>query len=102
MKIKFFKKVNNFKKKDFDLNPNLYWKIALGGAFLAIIFSVFFGYSFFMQINNDEVPSGSEGIARIPMVSKDRIEKNLNYFSEREKKSEQIINYSSPVVDPSR
>jgi hypothetical protein len=100
MKIKIFKKEKNFKKKDFRLNPNLFWKLALFGALAIIIFSFFFGLSLFNRINDDSVVSGAG--AQVPMISKDRLEKTLNYFSDREKKSEQIINSPSPVVDPSR
>ena len=102
MKIKLFKKKNNFKKKDFQLNPNLYWKLALGCALIMILFSFFFGYRLFTQINEDAVPSNAIDSGQVPIVSKDRIGKDLNYFSDREKKSEEIINSPSPLVDPSR
>jgi hypothetical protein len=101
MKIKLFKKENNFKKKDFELNPNLYWKLALGGAFVIILFSFFFGYNLFMKINEDSVMPNAGASDQVLMVNKDHILKVLNYFSEREQKSIQIINSSSPVVDPS-
>jgi len=101
MKIKLFKKENNFKKKNFQLNPNLYWKIAVGGAFVVILLSFFFGYRLFMRINQESVlPVANEG-GQIPMVNKDRIEKVLNYFSEKEKKSIKILNSPAPFVDPS-
>jgi hypothetical protein len=98
MKIKLFKKENNFKKKDFQLNPNLYWKLFLLFVFVIILLSIFFGYSLFMTINEDSVLPGSGG--QVLMINKDRIGKVLNYFSEREQKSIQIINSPSPVVDP--
>jgi hypothetical protein len=102
MKIKFFKKENNFKKKDFTFNPNLYWKLAVGGALVIVLLSSFFGYRLFTQINQEPVLSATNVGGQIPMVKKDRIEKVLNYFSAREQKSTEILNSPSPVVDPSQ
>ena len=33
MKITLFKKQNNFKKKDFQFNPDFFWKIAIAVVF---------------------------------------------------------------------
>lgn len=101
MKIKFFKKENNFKKKNFAFNPNLFWEIAVCGAFIMILLSLFFGYRLFAQINQELVLSDIDKNEQVLQINKDRIEKVLNYFSEREKKSNQILNSPAPVVDPS-
>ena len=102
MKIKLFKKENNFKKKDFELNPNLYWKIVLFLALAAIFFSFSFGYYLFMKINNEDSSLSAGDIKQAPLLTRASLEKALNYFSEREKKSAEIINSPSPIVDPSR
>ena len=101
MKIKFFKKENNFKKKDFTLNPNFYWKIAVMFIFFSTVLSFFFGYRLFIKINQESILPITNNDEQLPIVNEDRIEKVLNYFSEREIKSNQILNSPAPVVDPS-
>lgn len=101
MKIILFKKENNFKKKNFGFNTNFYWYTILIGAFALILLSSFFGYYLFMQISKESiVPITNDG-EQVPTVSKVRLEKVLNYFSDREQKSSQISNSPAPVVDPS-
>ena len=101
MKIEFFKKHNSFKKKDLAPNPNLYWKIAVFCTFFFIIISAFFGYYLFTQINQEFVLPITNSSGQVPTVNKNRVENALNYFSEREEKSKQIIANPAPVVDPS-
>ncbi len=101
MNIKFFKKENSFKKKDFKLNAGLYWKIFIGGTFVVILFIFYFGYNLFTQINQENVLPSTNGNTKIPIISQDRILKVLDVFSVREKTSTSIINSPVPVVDPS-
>jgi hypothetical protein len=101
MKIKFFKKENNFKKKNFVFNTNLYWGIALFGAFAIILYSFFFGYNLFKEINQEPVLPDTNQAGQVPVVKIDRLKTVLNYFSLREQKSIQILNSPAPVVDPS-
>ncbi len=101
MKIQFFKKENDFKKKNFGFNPNLYWEFAVIMVFMFIILSAISGYYLFMQINQEPIVSSPATNTRAGAVDKNRIDKALNYFSDREKKSAQIINSPAPVVDPS-
>jgi hypothetical protein len=101
MNIKFFKKENSFKKKNFKLNAGLYWKIFISGTFVIILFIFYFGYNLFTQINQEPAVSVLPGTSQIQIVDTNRIQKVLNIFSAREKVSEQIINTPSLVVDPS-
>ena len=101
MKIKFLKKQNNFKKKDFTLNPNLFWKIAVFGTFVLIILAAFFGYYLFGQINKEYALSTVGNSGQVPTVDRSHIEKVLNYFSSREEKSKEVLANPAPVVDPS-
>lgn len=101
MKIKFFKKENNFKKKNFAFSPNLCWKFAIGSAFVLILLSSFLSYRLFTQTNQEPVLSAMNESGQVPMVKKDRIEKVLNYFLERNQKSAKILNSPAPVIDPS-
>lgn len=101
MKIQLFQKRNNFKKKDFILNSNLYWKIIVSIAFVFILGSFVFGFRLFLQINQEFSMPETNGNVQGRLINKDRITKVLNYFSEKEKKTAEILNSSIPVVDPS-
>jgi hypothetical protein len=101
MDIKFFKLKKNFKKKDYQINSNIYWKIILNTVFILIIISFIYGFSVFMKVNKEYIPFNVNTNEQIEKDRKTRIDKVLEYFSEREKKSEIILNSPSPVVDPS-
>jgi len=101
MKINFFKKENNFKKKEFSFHPNFFWRITLAGTAILILLSFVFSYSLFVKINQEPVLSSANEGGQLEKISQDRIKKVLNYFSEREKKSNQMLNSPSPIVDPS-
>lgn len=97
-KIKIKKKL---RKENFQPNQNFYWRIIFLLAFLMILASFIFGLYFFMKTNK-ETSFIEENISeQADLVRKEKIEKVLKYFSEREKKSNDILNASSPVVDPS-
>ncbi|MFA5932390.1 MAG: hypothetical protein WC793_03385 [Candidatus Paceibacterota bacterium] len=101
MKIKFFKKENNFKKKDFNLNPNFYWKIAVIFVFISIVFSCIFGYQLFDQIEGESNASAVNISGQIPMIKEDRIKSVLFYFTDKEQKSADVLKSPAAVVDPS-
>jgi len=102
IKINILKKQRDFKKKEFDLNPLLYWRIALAAAFIIIIFTFFESYRLFMKINREPSVAAGEQSAQVPSLSRERIDKVLQYFSERERKSQAILNSPVPIVDPSQ
>lgn len=101
MKINFFKKENNFKKKDFNLNPNFYWKIAVIFTFISILASFIFGYKLFNQIEQESNIPNANINEQIPMIKQDRIKSVLFFFTEKEQKSADILKNPSAVVDPS-
>lgn len=101
MKINLFKKENSFKKKEFTFHANMYWRIIPVGVIVIIILSFIFSYRLFVKINQEPVLSDTNESNQLPIISKDRIEKVLNYFVERENNSNRILNSVSPVVDPS-
>jgi len=101
MKINFFEKKYNFKKKKFDINPTFYWTIAIFATALIMIASFVFGYYLFIKVNKETVLPTTNYNGQIGTVDKNRIEKDLNYFSEKEQTSNEILNSSVPVVDPS-
>ena len=99
--MQLFKKQNNFRKENFQFNLNPFWKLSVFVVLFFVIFSFFFGYYLFVQVNQEPVLSITSYDRQIPMIKKDRLDKTLNYFSERGKKSAEILNSPSPVVDPS-
>jgi len=101
MKINFFKKEKSFKKKKFPLNPNFYWKLGIILTFISVFLSFFFGYRLFMQINQEPILSFANNNSLVEVINKVRIIKVLDYFSEREEKSTEILNFPSSIIDPS-
>jgi hypothetical protein len=102
MKINFFKKKYNFKKKKFDINPTFYWQIAVFSTALIMTASFVFGYYLFIKINQEPVLPVANDAPQVGTVNKIRIEKVLNDFSERAQTSNEILSSPSPVVDPSQ
>lgn len=100
MKINFFKKEKSFQKKSFLLNVNLYWNLIVLGVFLSSLVFFFFSYNLFINTNKEFTESTDLNL-KTNLVTKERIDKTLNYFYEREQKSNQILYSFSPVIDPS-
>ena len=101
MKIKFFKIKKNFKKGNFQINPNFFWKIILSLALIIAVSSFVFGFYVFMNLNSEINPETDTTSAQAGTIKKDRLEKILKYFSDKEKKSAEILNSPSPIIDPS-
>lgn len=101
MDIKIFKNKKSFKKGGFHSNPNISWEFVFWAAFVLVLASFVFGFYLFVQINKEFILPTTIKDGQVPIVNKDRIEKVLNYFSEKEKKSAEILNSPSPIVDPS-
>ncbi len=100
MQITLFKIKNNFKKKNPELSPSFYWKLIVGVAFVLILVSFTFGYYVFNEMQK-EADLSAGNFTKRPPVRKERLERVIEYFSGREKKSIQILNSPTPVVDPS-
>ncbi len=100
MQIKILKKKNSFKKKSSQPNPDMYWKSSVLAVFVLTVLSLAFGYYLFMQINQESTLASNNG-GHFETVKKDNIEKVLKYFSDREIKSNEILNSPAPVTDPS-
>ncbi len=101
MQIKFFKTKKTFKKGGIHINPNIYWGICLGVAFVLVAVAVIFGVLLFKEINKELVTAAENNNTQIQKINTERIENVLNYFKERENESYQILNSPAPVVDPS-
>jgi cell shape-determining protein MreC len=100
MEIKFLKRKKKFRKGGLGIKPDLYWRYILYVTFVLIILSFAFGFYLFMRINKEPNLSVAS-VNRGDLIKKERIDKVLEYFKEREKKSAEILNSPSLIVDPS-
>ncbi len=100
MQIKFFKIKKSFKKHDLAFSSDFYWQLIVFIAVILILTSFAFGYYLFVQVDKETVISVDDTSGQ-PVIKKERLDKVLKYFSLREKKSNEILNSPSPVVDPS-
>jgi cell division protein FtsW (lipid II flippase) len=98
---RLFKREKKFKKEGSWLNIYFYWKFVLGIVFVAILLSLFLGYSLFTETDRDFVLSGENFSQKSKLVRKKRIDSVLEYFRERKEKTNQIINSSNNIIDPS-
>lgn len=101
MKIIFLNLKKNFRKKDYEVNPRKIWTGVLLLSAVIVFFSILYGWSSFNEISKAFNPQGLPKIDQAEKERKMRLEKILKDFSEREQKSQIIIDSPSPVVDPS-
>lgn len=102
MEIKFFKKKNSFRKRQkWWFNFNFYWELAVGILFVAVVSLAVFGYLFFMEINKEIAAKEPSAAEQVQTVKKERIDNVLEYFSVKQQKSDQILDFSFSAVDPS-
>lgn len=100
MQLHFSNHKINFKKKRLAPNPYFYWKIIVTLLLVLTLISFGFGYSMFTQTTDDQA-STEEEVGRKQPIEKEKIQKVLEYFSVREKKSIEIIGSTVHIVDPS-
>ena len=101
MKIEFFKKRRNFKKGGISSGPDFFWNILLLIALLIILTSFVLGFILFRQVNKEPILSLEDINEKSQTLDKEKLEKVLEYFSDRKNKSTDILNSPSPIVDPS-
>lgn len=100
MEINFLKKKRKFKKESFRIMPDFYWRRILYVWVVLILASCVFGFYFFMKTNG-ELVLPVINVEEQNAIKKERFNSILEYFKEREKKSIEILNSPSLVVDPS-
>ena len=101
LNFNFLKIKKTFRKGGLHSNPDVFWNILQALAFCLIIASFVFGFYLFRKINAGLTASGENTTGQTTAISKERIDKTLDYFANKEKKSTDIMNSPSPVVDPS-
>lgn len=103
LNLDFLKKIKNSKKKDSQaININRYWHIIL--ILTLIIIFVFLSAGIYLVKESSEKEKKINTQINLPQDSSkgNKINSVLDYFKEREKKSEAIINNTTPlVIDPS-
>lgn len=98
--MEIFKIKKKFKKGGIHINPDIYWGLSLCVGFVIVLCSVAFGFYLFQKINKG-LTTSTDSNAQVQKINKERIDDTLQYFSERENKSTEILNSPAPVVDPS-
>jgi len=104
MKINFLKtkKQKKFKKQNFDINVNFYWRFLLFISLALIIVAFVFNTYLFLKINGDFVAPEIKTSGQIEKVKQIRVKNVLDYFTGKETKSTSILNSPSPIIDPSK
>ena len=97
--MKIFKIKKSFKKGGIHINPSIYWGISLCIALVIVTAAIILGFFLFRKISKGLTPT--ENSEQIHTISKERIDKVLEYFKKRKLRSAEILNSPSPVVDPS-
>jgi len=100
MNLDFLKKKKKFRKGGIGIKPDLYWRYILYMTFSLIVIFCVFGLYLFWEINNESITPAVDTLEQ-DTVKKERIDKVLEYFLEREEKSVEILNSPSPIIDPS-
>ena len=102
MKLKIFKKTEkNFRKGGFHINPDICWEVIIYVAFAVVVLFFIFSFYIFGQVDIENTPVSPAGNTQSQAIRKERIDKVLQYFSDREKNSTNILNSPTPLVDPS-
>lgn len=101
MDLKIFKIKKKFKKSEHQPDPDFFWRMILSVTFVLVLASFAFGGYLFFKINNEDVDSELQYDGQAKKIGKERLDKVLQYFTERKNKSESIINSPAPVIDPS-
>ena len=100
MQFKIFKFKKSFKENNLSIKSDFYWKIFLFLATFLILISFIFGYYFFTKIEQEFIPPKGDTGLKIETVKKERIKNTLDYFSQKTKKTNEILNSSSSILDP--
>lgn len=99
--LNFLKPKKVFKKDNFVINPNIYWRIVICIGLVVVFSSLGYGFYLFKSISQEpEVPE-SNVVNNAKKISKERFEKIEQYFYSREKKSLEILNSPLLIKDPS-
>lgn len=100
LKLKLAASKKRFKKEGKNIDPNIYWKSVVFMGFVLSVSFFLFGLYFSDKIKKESsiIPDTSMSTK---ISDKERLQKVLEYFAEKEIKSQQILLSPAPVIDPS-
>jgi predicted negative regulator of RcsB-dependent stress response len=101
LKIKFPPIRRNYQKKILRINPNLYWKILICLFFVLIPAAFIFAYRLYRQVSEENNVLLQNDSEKLEKQKKEEINKILEHFAEKEKKSNNILNTPASIIDPS-
>jgi len=101
MDFKFFKKKKKYQKNFFKNNVSFFWKLILFLFFVFLLIIVFFSFHTFKKINQETIFLNEEIELIIKNQEKDKLKDILNYFSQKELKTEEIFETDFLIIDPS-
>ena len=101
-KLDFLKKKKNFKKKDNPaIDPNVYWRVMLFLVLFIVLVSLGLGFYLVKEVNKEpETPLSYQSLDG-KISKKGRIDAVLEYYANKEKKSDEIKSSTEPIIDPS-
>jgi hypothetical protein len=102
MNLKFPKIKKAFRKGGLHTNPDVYWDILQAAAFIIMVSSFIFGFYLFRKIDREFVTINDDSNSQVKLIGKERVDKILEYFKDKENKSIEILNSPSPIIDPSK
>ncbi len=101
MDLKFLRLKKKFKKSEHQPNPDFYWRIILAIFSILILSSFVFGAYLFFAVNEGDFSSTIIYTEQSQKISKERMGKVLDFFTNRSDKSKQILNSPALESDPS-
>lgn len=102
MILKIFKnKQKKIQKGKPKVNPDFFWKIIFYFGFVLTVLAFMFGFWVFKNVNHNLELPNIEEVGPSKSIKKDRIDKVLKVFDDREIESSSIINTPNYIIDPS-
>ncbi len=98
---KISRKKQEYKKPISLIDPTLYWKSIL--MLSAGLIICFFGFGYYLMVSVEEAPATAplNNTIQVRTFNKAKLDQAIEYFSKREKASQDILSSPSAVVDPS-
>lgn len=98
MAINFFKSEKKFRKGGMHFTAGFFWQVIFSTGLIILAVSFALGFILFWSVNKEFVSSeaGKE------QISKERLDKALEYFKDKEKKMELVLKATAPSIDPSQ
>lgn len=96
-----FKRKKVFRKESGQINANRYWDVLFFAFFILFFLAMFFGYLTFKNTNTEFVVDSTFNKDDAGINQKNKIKKVVDYFSEKEASSLEIINSEVLIIDPS-